>query len=86
MGLPILPHLLRQMTSRIVHYSGTTSSLYLRQPRQSLKLGTRILYFFVKERRIITVHGIRSKATKIAAGDRKVALDRKRDWLERFRV
>jgi hypothetical protein len=39
MGLPILPHLLRQMPSRIVDYSGTTSSLYLRQPRQSLNLG-----------------------------------------------
>jgi hypothetical protein len=26
-GLPILPHLLRQMPSRIVNYSGTTSSL-----------------------------------------------------------
>jgi len=33
-GLPILPHLLRQMPSRIVDYSGTESSLYLRQPRQ----------------------------------------------------
>ena len=50
------------------------------------KLNTRILYFFVKGRRIITVHGIRSKATKITARDRKVALDRKRDWLERPRV
>lgn len=50
------------------------------------KLNTRILYFFVRERRIITVHGIRNKATKIAAKDRKVALDRKRDWLERFQA
>jgi hypothetical protein len=32
------------------------------------------------------VHGIRSKATKIAARDRKVALDRKRDWLGRFKA
>ena len=50
------------------------------------KLNTRVLYFFVKGRKIIAVHGIRSKATKIAARDSKVALDRKRDWLERFRV
>lgn len=50
------------------------------------KLNTRMLYFFVKGRRIITVHGIRSKATKIAARDRKIALDRKRDWLERFQA
>jgi hypothetical protein len=27
------------MPSRIVDYSGTTSSLYLREPRQSLNLG-----------------------------------------------
>ena len=50
------------------------------------KLNTRILYFFIKGRRIITVHGIRSKATKIAARDRKAALDRKRDWLKRFQA
>ena len=47
------------------------------------KLNTRILYFFMKDRRIIVVHGIRSKAKKIAPRDRKVALDRKRDWLAR---
>jgi hypothetical protein len=39
LGLPILTHLLRQMSLRIVDYSGTTSSLHLRQPRQSLNLG-----------------------------------------------
>lgn len=50
------------------------------------KLNTRVLYFFMKERRIIAVHGIRSKATKIVARDRKVALHRKRDWLERFKA
>jgi len=50
------------------------------------KLNTRMLYFFVRGQRIIIVHGIRSKATKIAVRDRNVALDRKRDWLERFRA
>ncbi len=30
-----------QMASRIGNYSGTPSSLYLRQPRQSLNLGIR---------------------------------------------
>ena len=47
------------------------------------KLNSRVLYFFVKGKRIITLHGIRSKTKKIASKDRKVALDRKRDWLER---
>jgi phage-related protein len=48
------------------------------------KLNTRVLYFFVKGRRIILVHGIRSKARKIPTRDRKVALDRKSDWQARF--
>ena len=30
LGLPILPHLRRQISSRIGDYSGKTSSLYLR--------------------------------------------------------
>lgn len=47
------------------------------------KLNTRILYFFAKGRRIITVHGIRTKANKIAAQDLRVALERKRDWQAR---
>jgi len=54
--------------------------------RHAGKLNTRMLYFFVRGRRIITVHGIRSKATKIAARDRKLDSDRKRDWLERFQA
>ena len=48
------------------------------------KLNTRVLYFFMKGQRIVLVHAIRTKATKIAARDRKVALDRKGDWLKRF--
>jgi len=47
------------------------------------KLNTRMLYFFMKGRRIIVAHGIRSKATSIPARHRNVALERKRDWLER---
>lgn len=48
------------------------------------KLNTRVLYFFMKGRRIITLHGIRSKARRISARDSRIALDRKRDWLTRF--
>ncbi|MBU1569029.1 MAG: type II toxin-antitoxin system RelE/ParE family toxin [Proteobacteria bacterium] len=47
------------------------------------KPNTRVLYFFVRGRRIIAVHGIRNKAKKIRDRDRRVALDRKRDWLKR---
>jgi phage-related protein len=47
------------------------------------KLNTRVLYFFARGQRIITVHGIRNKATKIAKRDLKVALKRKEDWMSR---
>lgn len=47
------------------------------------KLNTRVLYFFMREKRIIAAHGIRNKAKKIASRDRKIALERKRDWLMR---
>jgi len=47
------------------------------------KLNTRVLYFFVKGKRIITVHGIRNKAREIPKRDLNVALERKEDWLSR---
>jgi phage-related protein len=47
------------------------------------KLNTRVLYFFMKGRRIIAVHGIRHKGMEIPARDRETALHRKKDWLLR---
>jgi phage-related protein len=47
------------------------------------KLNTRVLYFLMKSRRIILVHGIRKKTRKLPARDRQVALERKGDWLAR---
>jgi len=47
------------------------------------KLNTRMLFFFMEGRRIIIVHGVRKKARLLSIRDRKVALDRKRDWLAR---
>ena len=47
------------------------------------KLNTRILYFFMKGRRIIAVHGIRNKDWKIPSRDRHTALARMNDWLTR---
>jgi len=44
------------------------------------KLNTRVIYFFAKGQRIIAVHGIRSKGQSISERDRKVALERKKDW------
>ncbi len=48
------------------------------------KLNTRVLWFFVKGRRIIAVHGIRNKGQAIPAQDLDTAQDRMRDWQERF--
>jgi phage-related protein len=47
------------------------------------KLNTRILWFFVKDRRIVAVHGIRNKGQAIQARDLKIARDRMRDWQKR---
>ena len=47
------------------------------------KLNTRVLYFFVRGRRIILTHGIRSKGRKIAKRDLQVARNRRADWLAR---
>lgn len=47
------------------------------------KLNTRVLYFFMKGRKIIAVHGIRNKDWEIPNQDRKVSLIRKQDWFTR---
>ena len=44
------------------------------------KLNTRVLWFFVKGRRIIAVHGIRNKGQAIPSHDLNTARDRMRDW------
>jgi len=48
------------------------------------KLNTRLLWFFVKGRRIVAVHGIRNKGRAIPARDLDTARERRRDWHERF--
>ena len=48
------------------------------------KLNTRVLWFFVKGRRIIAIHGIRNKGQSIAIRDLNTARERIRDWQERF--
>ncbi len=48
------------------------------------RLNTRVLWFFMKGRRIIAVHGIRNKGQAIQAGDLGTAWARMRDWQERF--
>lgn len=50
------------------------------------KLNTRVLWFFLKNRRIVTVHGIRNKSRSIHAHDIETALERMRDWQRRMRL
>lgn len=47
------------------------------------KLNTRVMWFFVKGRRIVVVHGIRNKGQAIPARDIATAEDRMRDWQKR---
>lgn len=47
------------------------------------KLNTRVIWFFVKGKRIIAVHGIRNKGQAIALQDLKTAGERMRDWQRR---
>ena len=47
------------------------------------KLNTRVLWFFMKGRRIVAVHGIRNKGQAIPARDLDTARARMRDWQER---
>ncbi len=47
------------------------------------KLNTRVLWFFVKNRRIVAVHGIRNKSRAVPDRDLETARVRMRDWLKR---
>jgi phage-related protein len=47
------------------------------------KLNTRVLWFFMKNRRIVAVHAIRNKGQAIPARDLHTARERMRDWRKR---
>lgn len=49
------------------------------------KLNTRVLWFFMKGRRIIAVHGIRNKGQAIPAHDLRTARERMADWRKRLK-
>ena len=50
------------------------------------KLNTRMLWFFMKNRRIVVVHGIRNKGQTIPVRDLHTARERMRDWQERTKL
>ncbi len=47
------------------------------------KLNTRVLWFFMKGRRIVALHGVRNKGQAIPAGELQTARARMRDWQNR---
>jgi phage-related protein len=49
------------------------------------KLNTQVLWFFMKGRRIVAVHGIRNKGQGIASRDPDTARERMRDRQERMK-
>jgi phage-related protein len=49
------------------------------------KLNTRVLWFFMKGRRIVAVHGVRNKGYAIAERDLRTAHQRMRDWQGRMK-
>jgi phage-related protein len=45
-----------------------------------------MLWFFMKNRRIVVVHGIRNKGQSIPVRDIHTARERMRDWQERTKT
>lgn len=76
---------LEKLRNRQYHREPLTKALNdgLFELRHVGKLNTRVLWFFVKGRRIIAVHGIRNKGQAIPPHDLDTARERMRDWKER---
>jgi phage-related protein len=78
---------LAKLRNRSYHREPLSKSLGsgLFELRHVGKLNTRVLWFFMKGRRIIVVHGVRNKGQTLAAADLKTAIDRMADWLRRVK-
>ena len=76
---------LAKLRHRQFHREALTKALdgRLLELRHVGKLNTRILWFFMKGRRIIAVHGIRNKGQSLPARDLETARARMKDWLSR---
>lgn len=77
---------LAKLRDRQFHHEPLSKALSegLFELRHVGKLNTRVMWFFVKDRRIIAVHGIRNKGQAIPTRDLDIAQERMRDWQERF--
>ena len=79
---------LGKLRSRQAHREPLTKAMGdgLFELRHVGKLNTRVLWFFMKGRRIVAVHGIRNKGQAIAPRDLDTARERMRDWQERMKL
>src|SRR5437867_4708287 len=76
---------LEKLRHRECHREPLTKALNdgLFELRHVGKLNTRVLWFFMKGRRIIAVHGIRNKGQAIPARALDIARERMSDWKKR---
>jgi len=76
---------LAKLRHRQYHRAPLTKALGdgLSELRHLGKLNTRVLWFFMKGRRIVAFHGIRTKGRAIPARDFDMARERMRDWQKR---
>lgn len=76
---------LAKLRSRQYHREPLSKALGngLYELRHVGKLNTRMLWFFVKNRRIVFVHAIRNKGRSIPERDLTTAEERMRDWRKR---
>src|SRR3989337_1285811 len=76
---------LAKLRSRQYHREPLSKALVdgLFELRHVGKLNTRVLWFFMKDRRIVAVHGIRNKGQPILARELDSARERMSDWRQR---
>jgi phage-related protein len=79
---------LEKLRSRQYHHEPLSKALGegLFELRHVGKLNSRVLWFFMKGRRIIAVHGIRNKGQAIPARDLETASARMKDWKRRHDI
>ena len=76
---------LAKLRNRLYHSEPLSKSLGggLFELRHVGKLNTRVLWFFMKNRRIVLLHGIRNKGQAIPSRDLATARERMQHWRKR---
>jgi phage-related protein len=76
---------LAKLRNRQYHHEPLSKALGdgLFELRHVGKLNTRVLWFFMKNRRIVLLHGIRNKGQATPSRDLATARERMHDWRKR---